>query len=215
MHMEEPCFDFLRTKETLGYHVYPTCRNTSGVLGFSVTVETQATKFNTELVELKIEEFLSSFGEKLSALTESAFNTQVTALVKLKECEDTHLGEEVDRNWAEVVTQQYVFNRLHREIEALKQMTRAELGSWYLEHRGHNCRKLSVHVVGFGPEEGDPPADGSGERDEEECGSSSYGEVSKLTFLPASPKMAAATSIMDIPSFTQSLTLFPYHKIIQ
>uniref|UniRef100_A0A8C7IBV1 Nardilysin convertase n=1 Tax=Oncorhynchus kisutch TaxID=8019 RepID=A0A8C7IBV1_ONCKI len=215
MHMEEPCFDFLRTKETLGYHVYPTCRNTSGVLGFSVTVETQATKFNTELVELKIEEFLSSFGEKLSALTESAFNTQVTALVKLKECEDTHLGEEVDRNWAEVVTQQYVFNRLHREIEALKQMTRAELGSWYLEHRGHNCRKLSVHVVGFGPEEGDPPADGNGERDEEECGSSSYGEVSKLTFLPASPKMAAATSIMDIPSFTQSLTLFPYHKIIQ
>uniref|UniRef100_A0A4W5JCP0 Nardilysin convertase n=1 Tax=Hucho hucho TaxID=62062 RepID=A0A4W5JCP0_9TELE len=205
MHMEEPCFDFLRTKETLGYHVYPTCRNTSGVLGFSVTVETQATKFNTELVELKIEEFLSSFGEKFSALTESAFNTQVTALVKLKECEDTHLGEEVDRNWAEVATQQYVFNRLHREIEALKQMTRAELVSWYLEHRGHNCRKLSVHVVGFGPEEGDPPGDDH----------LSYGEVSKLTFLPASPKMAAATSIMDIPSFTQSLTLFPYHKIIQ
>uniref|UniRef100_A0A4W5L3Y3 Nardilysin convertase n=1 Tax=Hucho hucho TaxID=62062 RepID=A0A4W5L3Y3_9TELE len=204
MHMEEPCFDFLRTKETLGYHVYPTCRNTSGVLGFSVTVETQATKFNTELVELKIEEFLSSFGEKLSALTESAFNTQVTALVKLKECEDTHLGEEVDRNWAEVATQQYVFNRLHREIEALKQMTRAELVSWYLEHRGHNCRKLSVHVVGFGPEEGDPPGDDKQSR-----------HVSKLTFLPASPKMAAATSIMDIPSFTQSLTLFPYHKIIQ
>ncbi|KAG7225895.1 hypothetical protein INR49_014323, partial [Caranx melampygus] len=115
MHMEEPCFDFLRTKETLGYHVYPTCRNTSGVLGFSVTVETQATKFNTELVEFKIEEFLASFGEKLNALTEEAFNTQVTALVKLKECEDTHLGEEVDRNWAEVVTQQYVFNRLNRE----------------------------------------------------------------------------------------------------
>ncbi|XP_065411443.1 nardilysin-like isoform X5 [Chrysemys picta bellii] len=44
MHMEEPCFNFLRTKQTLGYHVYPTCRNTSGILGFSVTVTTQATK---------------------------------------------------------------------------------------------------------------------------------------------------------------------------
>ncbi|XP_010863695.2 nardilysin isoform X1 [Esox lucius] len=218
MHMEEPCFDFLRTKETLGYHVYPTCRNTSGVLGFSITVETQATKFNTELVELKIEEFLSSFGEKLSALTEDAFNTQVTALVKLKECEDTHLGEEVDRNWSEVVTQQYVFNRLHREIEALKQMTKAELVSWFLEHRGQNCRKLSVHVVGFGPEEGDPPGEdkpGQSEKDEEGCGISSYGEVSKLTFLPASTKMATVTSIMDIPSFTQGLHLYPYHKIIQ
>ena len=42
---------------------------------------------------------------------------QVTALVKLKECEDTHLGEEVDRNWAEVVTQQFVFDRLNREVK--------------------------------------------------------------------------------------------------
>lgn len=41
---------------------------------------------------------------------------QMTALVKLKECEDTHLGEEVDRNWTEVATQQYVFDRLNREV---------------------------------------------------------------------------------------------------
>lgn len=27
------------------YQVYSSCRNTSGLLGFSVTVETQATKF--------------------------------------------------------------------------------------------------------------------------------------------------------------------------
>lgn len=45
---------------------------------------------------------------------------QVTALVKLKECEDTHLGEEVDRNWAEVVTQQYVFDRLNREVRTTR-----------------------------------------------------------------------------------------------
>uniref|UniRef100_A0A3Q4B2A1 Uncharacterized protein n=1 Tax=Mola mola TaxID=94237 RepID=A0A3Q4B2A1_MOLML len=205
MHMEEPCFDFLRTKETLGYHVYPTCRNTSGVLGFSVTVETQATKFNTELVELKIEEFLTSFGEKLNSLTEEAFDTQVTALVKLKECEDTHLGEEVDRNWAEVVTQQYVFDRLDREIQALKQMTRAELVSWFKEHRGENSRKLSVHVSG---------ASAKQECKEEDLRGSTYGEVSKLTFLLPSPKMAGALAIMDIPPFTKDLPLFPYHKIL-
>ncbi|XP_029687014.1 nardilysin [Takifugu rubripes] len=212
MHMEEPCFDFLRTKETLGYHVYPTCRNTSGVLGFSVTVETQATKFNTELVELKIEEFLTLFGEKLSSLTEEAFkHSGVTALVKLKECEDTHLGEEVDRNWAEVVTQQYVFDRLNREIEALKQMSRAELTTWFQEHRGERSRKLSVHVVGFGAEENDE----DGGKKSEEDSSSTYGEVSKLTFLPPSPKMAAAVAIMDIPAFTEGLPLFPYHKILE
>ncbi|KAI1883309.1 hypothetical protein AGOR_G00243870 [Albula goreensis] len=213
MHMEEPCFDFLRTKETLGYHVYPTCRNTSGVLGFSVTVETQATKFNSELVEQKIEEFLVCFGNKMSALTDEAFRTQVTALIKLKECEDTHLGEEVDRNWFEVVTQQYVFNRLNREVEALKQMTKAELLSWFQQHRGAHSRKLSVHVVGFGEQEGDPPALG-GDEEGGQC-SSSYGEVSKLTFLPATPRLPDATIITDIRAFTASLNLFPYHKILQ
>uniref|UniRef100_A0A671KBM1 Nardilysin-like n=1 Tax=Sinocyclocheilus anshuiensis TaxID=1608454 RepID=A0A671KBM1_9TELE len=201
MHMEEPCFDFLRAKETLGYHVYPTCRNTSGVLGFSVTVETQATKFNTELVETKIEEFLVSFGEKMNSLSDEAFKTQVTALVKLKGCEDTHLGEEVDRNWTEVVTQQYVFDRLSREIDALKLMTKAELVNWFMEHRGEGNRKLSVHVVGYGVEENDPPS-------EEQ-------PVSKLTFLPASTLLASATTITDIRAFISTLSLYPYHKILK
>ncbi|XP_042339712.1 nardilysin-like [Plectropomus leopardus] len=221
MHMEEPCFDFLRTKETLGYQVYPTCRNTSGVLGFSVTVETQATKFSTEFVEAKIEEFLVSFGERLSGLSEDAFRTQVTALIKLKECEDAHLGEEVDRNWFEVVTQQYIFKRLNKEIEALKLFSQEELVSWFLEHRNTSSRKLSVHVVGFGVEENDPPEPSSAcstacspdSPDNPPC--SAYGEVSELTFLPASsPSLLDATLITDIRGFTSSLPLHPYHKIL-
>uniref|UniRef100_A0A673LSM8 Nardilysin-like n=1 Tax=Sinocyclocheilus rhinocerous TaxID=307959 RepID=A0A673LSM8_9TELE len=124
---------------------------------------------------------------------------QVTALVKLKGCEDTHLGEEVDRNWTEVVTQQYVFDRLSREIDALKLMTKAELVNWFMEHRGEGNRKLSVHVK------------------EEEEGSkmSLYGEVSKLTFLPASTLLASATTITDIRAFISTLNLYPYHKILK
>ncbi|XP_061551772.1 nardilysin-like isoform X2 [Phycodurus eques] len=212
MLMEQPCFDFLRTKETLGYHVYPACRNTSGILGFSVTVQTQASKFNTELTELKIEEFLVSFGETLDALSEEAFNTQVSTLVKLKECDDTHLGDEVDRNWTEVVTQQYMFDRLNRETKALKQMRRGELLSWFFDHRGPNSRKLSVHVVGFGAEEGDGQNDDQGgglPARGEGSGGSAYGEVSRLTILAPSPKMAAATPIMDINAFIRELPFFP------
>lgn len=63
-----------------------------------------------------MEEFLLLFGERLSSVSEETFQAQVTALIKLKECEDAHLGEEVDRNWFEVVTQQYVFDRLNREV---------------------------------------------------------------------------------------------------
>ncbi|CAB1324633.1 unnamed protein product [Coregonus sp. 'balchen'] len=224
----------LREHTLMDYQVYPTCRNTSGVLGFSITVETQATKFkgsseekdgsvvfSTDFVETKIEEFLVSFGEKMTNLTDEAFKTQVTALIKLKECEDTHLGEEVDRNWFEVVTQQYVFDRLNREIEALKLITKAELVSWFMEHRDATSKKLSVHVVGFGEEENDQAGQSScglagGEEDQGQAlKTSSYGEVSKLTFLPASPMLADATLINDIRAFTSSLTLYPYHKILK
>lgn len=58
-----------------------------------------------------------NFGEKMASLSDEAFQAQVTALIKLKECEDTHLGEEVDRNWFEVVTQQYLFDRLKKEVK--------------------------------------------------------------------------------------------------
>ncbi|XP_030427779.1 nardilysin [Gopherus evgoodei] len=210
MHMEEPCFDFLRTKQTLGYHVYPTCRNTSGILGFSVTVATQATKYNSELVDKKIEDFLSFFEEKIKHLTEEAFSTQVTALIKLKECEDSHLGEEVDRNWNEVVTQQYLFDRLACEIEALKSLTKADLVDWFQAHRGSESKVLSVHVVGFGKHEGDAEVPAVSDDQTSSCG-----EIPQLTFLPPSSLMTNTTSIKDIKAYTSALNVLPYHKILK
>ncbi|XP_040466082.1 nardilysin isoform X2 [Falco naumanni] len=211
MHMEEPCFDFLRTKQTLGYHVYPTCRNTSGILGFSVTVATQATKYNSELVDKKIEEFLSCFEEKIKHLTEDAFSTQVTALIKLKECEDSHLGEEVDRNWNEVVTQQYLFDRLAREIEALKSVSKSDLVTWFQAHRSNKKKVLSVHVVGYGKHEGDSEVTAA----VAEVQNSSSGEIPHLIFLPPSSLMTNVTSIKDIKAYTSTLNVLPYHKILK
>lgn len=45
MVMAEPVFDTLRTKEQLGYDVYCTNRNTFGIMGVSITVNSQADKF--------------------------------------------------------------------------------------------------------------------------------------------------------------------------
>lgn len=42
--------------------------------------------------------------------------SQVSVLINIKECEDSYLGEEVDRNWNEIVTQQYFFDRLAHEV---------------------------------------------------------------------------------------------------
>lgn len=71
---------------------------------------------------------------------------------------------------------------------------------------------LSCQVVGFGAEENDEEDGGNkpGGGDD-----STYGEVSKLTFLPASARMAGAISILDIAAFIKDLPLFPYHKILE
>ena len=43
--MEEPVFDTLRTKEQLGYSVFSMLRNTHGIIGLSITVNTQVIWF--------------------------------------------------------------------------------------------------------------------------------------------------------------------------
>ncbi|KAJ6662537.1 hypothetical protein lerEdw1_011674 [Lerista edwardsae] len=181
MYMEEPCFDFLRTKQTLG----------------------------SELVDKKIEEFLLCFEEKLKGLTEEAYNTQVTALIKLKECEDSHLGEEVDRNWTEVVTQQYLFDRLVREIEALKSLSRLELIDWFHAHRNKERKVLSVHVVGYGKHEGDEETAAASN-----VHSPSSNEIPQLRFLTPT-SLIHTTCIKDIKVYTSSLNVLPYHKILK
>uniref|UniRef100_A0A7M4E8X1 Nardilysin-like n=1 Tax=Crocodylus porosus TaxID=8502 RepID=A0A7M4E8X1_CROPO len=196
MHMEEPCFNFLRTKQTLG--------------GNNIISEVSLFSFSTELVDKKIEEFLVCFEEKLKILTTEVFNAQVSVLINMKECEDSYLGEEVDRNWNEIVTQQYFFDRLAHEIEALKSFTKADLVNWFQAHRGHKKKALSLHVVGFGKHEGD--SDIIAASDAQQC---YLGDMPQFIFLPPSSHMKDTASIRDIRDFTLALNLLPYHKILK
>ncbi|XP_077862636.1 nardilysin-like [Saccoglossus kowalevskii] len=152
MRMEEPAFDFLRTKEQLGYVVYVMCRVTFGILGFSVTVNTQATKFSVTHVDNRIDSFLEQFAEILDKMTEAEFETCVNSLINLKQREDLHLGEEVLRNWYEITTGTYVFDRLEKEISELKQTNKQELVLLFRNSitGGTDLRKLSTQIVGSG-----------------------------------------------------------------
>lgn len=99
-------------------------------------------------MEQKIEEFLVHFGERLSGLSEEAFRTQVTALIKLKECEDAHLGEEVDRHWFEVVTQQYLFRRLEKEV-SVDQDRAGSAARALVQMKVLERQEVQVHLCGL------------------------------------------------------------------
>lgn len=154
--MEEPCFDILRTKSQLGYDVNCSNRNTNGIVGFTVGVCCSAEKFTSSYVDEQIELFLSMFAKKISELTQEEFATQVSSLIKQKSCSDLYLQEEADRHWGEIVSFDYLFDRLQREIDFLRTLTLEEFKDWCklflpLKHPGEpHRRKLSVQIVGYG-----------------------------------------------------------------
>ncbi|XP_066256356.1 nardilysin [Euwallacea similis] len=152
MAIEEPLFDILRTKEQLGYHVYCSVRDTFGVLGFTITVNAQTTKASTKHVNERIEEFLKHTKSLLENMDHECFEKLKENLIKIKQCSDVHLKEEVDRNWGEITGEDYLFDRIKLEIEATKQTNLKTICSWWENHNQfgshENFRKLSIQIEG-------------------------------------------------------------------
>lgn len=67
-------------------------------------------------VDERIEEFLNQFNLNLEAMTESELQTRVQSLIKLKQVPDVSLDEEVSRNWNEILSEEYLFDRLQQEV---------------------------------------------------------------------------------------------------
>lgn len=122
---------------------FPSCSSCS-----SAHLHAPSVSSSSELVELKIEEFLQIFGNRLSSMSCDAFRSQVRALIQLKQCEEAHLGEEVERHWFEVVTQQYVFTRLSKEVR------RAHIESEAVEPAPFLDLQLTVPEAGPGSDPG-------------------------------------------------------------
>ena len=75
---------------------------------------------------------------------------KVDALIDMKEEDDDCLDDEVDRNWSEILTQSYQFDRLEKHVKILQTISKTKACRWlkrYLQSGGENYRKLSVKVL--------------------------------------------------------------------
>ncbi|XP_050307401.1 nardilysin [Anthonomus grandis grandis] len=161
MVIEEPLFDILRTKEQLGYHVFCSVRDTFGVLGYTITVNAQATKVTTQFVDERIEAFLIHTQSLLAKLDDISFENTKINLIKMKQCVDTYLKEEVDRNWSEITSGDYIFDRLKQEIEAIQKTDLQKVKTWWEAHNAfgnkENFRKLTIQIEGYKEDETESP----------------------------------------------------------
>ncbi|KAI0218007.1 Nardilysin [Lamellibrachia satsuma] len=210
MRMDEPCFDILRTREQLGYGVFCTNHNTCGIMGISVTVYSQADKFSMDKLDKHIENFMKEFSGIINAITQKEFETLLTSLSTLKKCEDTHLGEEVERNWSEVLMQTYNYDYLYKQLVEIESFTLQEFRDWFKKFMPGSVkyRKLTVQIVGHVKEK-----DKSGSR------SPSPWRIQRpqLEYLPVDLEKKLPVKryiVADIKSFREHQPLYPVSKIL-
>ncbi|XP_018365094.1 PREDICTED: nardilysin-like [Trachymyrmex cornetzi] len=150
MLMKESLMNHIRTQEKLSY-VSCKFNDIYGVLGYSITLCTQADKCTTEYVDQQIEEFLNSFRIVLEQFSEKKLDDVKEGLKISKQHDDAEtLKNRVNRHWSEITKQQYMFDRCEKEALALKDININKLKQFFRRHTldGSSFRKLSVHVVG-------------------------------------------------------------------
>lgn len=146
--MQEPLFDILRTKHQLGYSVSVQEDVLRGILGFSIAIEFQSHKYTPEVVNKKVHMFINDF---ISMMTLEEFQALKETLITAKQCEDTKLSEESRRHWHEISIQACVFDRLEKEVEALRNISYDDFLSYVKKTLLNDQHILSVQVVGKKP----------------------------------------------------------------
>lgn len=157
MLIEEPLFDVLRTKEQLGYDISCSVRDNFSILGFTISVNSQENKFHANDVEDRMEGFRREFLEDLINMSADDFNHVKESLIKLNLVIDQKLRDEVNRNWAEVTTEEYIFDRREKEVDALRNLTQSEFIDFYINliDNPEYLKKLSVQIIGDSSVQGD------------------------------------------------------------
>ena len=229
MLLEEPLFNILRTREQLGYDVSALTRDTFGILGFSITVVSQYDRFSVDHVDSRIEAFLQTFMKELKRLKSPDFDEVLQSQIKLKQCTDLHLKEEVDRNWEEILNQEYIFDRKSREVDVLKDLKPSIIYKWFNAHvacgNKSNFRKLSVQVEGYSKSLKDE-SEGEGNslpndlsvqnKMAGECFSNprSVPDKFELQFINSSNMHSKEYFISDINVYKKNLVAYPPHKVV-
>lgn len=147
--LEEPCFDILRTKQQLGYAVYVERHITGGILGFSVNVATQTSKFSVEETMKRIVEFvMETMASTIKKMSVKDFESHLNSLIAMLRNDDTHLGEEVGRNWNEILSRKYNFDKIQKEIIFLEKCSLNDFKKFYAAMCSENDKILHLQVEG-------------------------------------------------------------------
>nr|GLL36597.1 Zinc-metallopeptidase, peroxisomal [Ipomoea trifida] len=146
---KQPAFDQLRSVEQLGYITSLSRMYDSGVRGLQFVI--QSSIKDPKYVESRVRAFLDMFKSKLSEMSDEEFKKKVNALIDVKLEKFKNIWEEADFFWWEIYGGTYKFDRVPKEVAALKKLTKTDLIKFFDEYVSISSPKrkaLSVRVYG-------------------------------------------------------------------
>lgn len=122
----------------------------------SVVVRSQEGKNPYRKVSKEMNTFMKEICKKaIAELTDGEFSTLKEARIKSFLAEDTHLKDEVSRNWAEIKNHDYIFDRRMLCAEDMRSITKSDLQDFFDSFtQTENMRKFGIYVIGNLPESG-------------------------------------------------------------
>ena len=124
--VEQPFYEDLRTEQQLGYIVSSGVKGVEETRLFSMIVQSSVASAGD--LTKAISKFVDEFRAKtLEPLDEDDFSSFVKGLIDRKTEPDKKLSQETTRNWSELVSGRFQFDRVQKEAAALLSITKDDL----------------------------------------------------------------------------------------
>nr|CCA19734.1 insulindegradinglike enzyme putative [Albugo laibachii Nc14] len=150
--LHEPCFNQLRTQEQLGYLVFSGRMRNENVEYFRVLI--QSDKASPDYLDQRCESFLLQFRETVleQQLTQrQVWQKHIAAVIHSLSERPKQEKEQAERDWQEISTQFYSFDRRQQLAGIVGNLNRHDLLRFFdqfIHPSGSERRKLSVRIYG-------------------------------------------------------------------
>lgn len=143
-------YDVLRTKEQLGYAVACKLDKTKGVIGLKLSVGSQERKHSFAKVSERMNVFMAeTVNQTILHLTDEDFEGFKASRIKSLLVEHKSSNDEFDKNWTEIIENQFVFDCNELSAKVTRNFTKPDLQDFFNSFtKTENLRKLSVQVIG-------------------------------------------------------------------
>lgn len=197
----KPACDILCSKDQLAKWAQFELWKSVDIIGYSIHINLLEHKFSAEYIDDRIENLRQELISILRNVSDEDLEKSKQSLMEYKTRKDWELDRETQRNWTEIMTGAYIFDRAEREVEALKAITKEELLEFYVKYLNDENRKLSIQIIGN--------ANGSEVTTKNEATDEICRSIEALSIVDFTTPKPDAYLIQDIAEYKKTLEVYP------